>query len=80
MEGSYLKVIDEMPVATEERVGWQLVREISAKGAGLLEPVFRAHRGRNGRLSVQTDPRLYRDTQAILGQAKNFLGSRPISS
>ena len=71
------RLIDEMPVATEERVGWQLVREISAKGARLLEPIFRAHRGRNGRLSVQTDPRLYRDTQAILEQAEKFSGIAP---
>jgi transaldolase len=65
-------LIGEMPLATEEQIGWQLVREISVKGARLLEPIFNSHRGRNGRLSVQTDPRLYRDTQAILAQAEEF--------
>jgi len=69
--------IDEMPVATEDQIGWQLVREISVKGARLLEPIFDAHGGRNGRLSVQTDPRLYRDTQAILAQAEEFARLAP---
>ena len=65
-------LIDEMPVATEDQIGWQLVREISVKGARLLKPIFDAHGGKNGRLSVQTDPRLYRDTEAILAQAEEF--------
>jgi len=70
-------LIDEMPVATEDQIGWQLVREISVKGARLLEPIFDAQGGRNGRLSVQTDPRLYRDTRAIVAQAEEFARLAP---
>jgi transaldolase len=65
-------LIEELPQATEDEIGWQLVREISVKAAGLLQPVFDAQQGRNGRLSIQTDPRLYRDTAAIVEQAKEF--------
>jgi transaldolase len=65
-------LIEEMPTATEDQIGWQLVREISVKAAALLKPVFDSHRGRNGRLSIQTDPRLYRNTQAIVEQAEEF--------
>jgi transaldolase len=65
-------LIEERPSATEEEIGWQLVREISVKAAGLLKPVFDAHRGRNGRLSIQTDPRFYRDTGSIAQQAQEF--------
>src|ERR1700736_1998961 len=50
---------------------------VSVKGARLLEPIFDAHEGRNGRLSVQTDPRLYRDTQAIVAQAEEFARLAP---
>jgi transaldolase len=60
------------PPATEGRIAWQLVRDISVRSAGLLKPVFDAHRGRNGRLSIQTDPRFYRDPQAIVSQAEEF--------
>src|SRR5256886_16864231 len=44
-------LMEERPAATEEEIGWQLVREVSVKAASLLKPVFDAHRGRNGRLS-----------------------------
>jgi len=65
-------LIEEMPSATEDQIGWQIVREISARSAGLLKPVFDQHKGRNGRLSIQTDPRLYRNTDAIVKQADEF--------
>ena len=67
-----LGLIQERPTATEDEIAWQLVREISIKGAQLLKPTFDAHRGKNGRLSIQTDPRLFRDSQAIVQQAVEF--------
>ena len=65
-------LIEERASATEEEISWQLVREVSIKAASLLKPVFDAHRGRNGRLSIQTDPRFYRDTESIVRQAQEF--------
>jgi transaldolase len=66
------KLIEELPAATEDEIAWQLVREISIRGAAVLKPIFDAQRGRNGRLSIQTDPRLFRDAQAIVKQAEEF--------
>jgi transaldolase len=65
-------LIKGRPTATEDQIAWQVVREISVEAARLLEPIFRAHGGKNGRLSIQTDPRLFRDSQAILEQAVEF--------
>src|SRR6201984_2960213 len=65
-------LIDAVPPATEGQISWQLVREVSVKAAALLKPVFDVHRGRNGRLSIQTDPRFYRDSRAIVRQAEEF--------
>ncbi len=65
-------LIDELSAATEDQIAWQLVREVSVKAAALLRPFFEAHRGRNGRLSIQTDPRLFRDSKAIVEQAEEF--------
>src|SRR5260370_6638205 len=62
-------LIEERSTATEDEIAWQLVREVSIRGAALLRPIFDAQRGRNGRLSIQTDPRLFRDTHAIVDQA-----------
>lgn len=70
-------LIEEQATATEDQIGWQLVREISVKSAGLLKPIFETHHGRNGRLSIQTDPRLYRDTRAIVEQAQEFARLAP---
>jgi len=65
-------LIEEMPFATEDQIAWRVVEEISIKGAALLEPVFKQFRGINGRLSIQTDPRLYRDSKGILAQTLRF--------
>src|SRR5579864_6623350 len=66
------ELIDEMPAATEGEIAWQVVREISAKAGALLKPIFDQHRGINGRLSIQTDPRFFRNTNAIVAQAEEF--------
>jgi transaldolase len=65
-------LLREMPDATEDQIGWKLVEEVSIRAAKLLEPAFDASRGRNGRLSIQTDPRHYRNREAILQQAEAF--------
>jgi transaldolase len=67
----------EMPTATEEEVGWKLVEEISAKRSELLLPIFDKHHGRNGRLSIQTDPHYYRNAGALLQQAQRFNALAP---
>jgi transaldolase len=66
------ELVKERATATEDEVGWQLVEEVSQNAASLLVPVFEQTKGRNGRLSIQTDPRYYRDTRAILDQAVHF--------
>ena len=65
-------LMTEQPGATEDQIGWKLVEEMSVRAARLLEPAFAAHHGRNGRLSIQTDPRFYRDADAILDNAIRF--------
>ncbi|HEY6469725.1 MAG TPA: transaldolase family protein [Candidatus Dormibacteraeota bacterium] len=65
-------LIREFPTATEDTIAWKLVEELSIRAAKLLEPIFEAQGGRNGRLSIQTDPRLFRDSDAIVQQALAF--------
>ena len=65
-------LIQSMPTATEHDIAWKLVDEMTIKGAELLKPIFDAHNGKNGRLSVQTDPRYYRDSAGIVRQAEHF--------
>jgi transaldolase len=67
-----LQIMQELPHATEDQIGWQLIEEMSIKAAALLYPLFQVHHGRNGRLSIQTDPRFYRDSAAMVNQAVRF--------
>jgi transaldolase len=65
-------LLKEFPTAGEDEIAWKVVREISVRAAALLKPVFDAQGGKNGRLSIQTDPRLYRDAKRIVEQAEEF--------
>ncbi len=71
------EIASEHPTAGESQIGWQVVEELSVEAAALLEPVFDEHRGRNGRLSMQTDPRLRRDAAALVAQAEHFASLAP---
>jgi len=76
-KGRIQALIQERPAATEREIAWALVEEISATRAGMLRPIFEAHHGRNGRLSIQTDPILYRNTAALIQQAERFAALAP---
>ena len=65
-------LVKESPCAGEDELAWKLVEEISIKAAEILKPIFDKENGRNGRLSIQTDPRLFRNPKAIVEQAEHF--------
>ena len=65
-------IAEAHPTWGESQIGWQAVKDMSVDAAALLKPIFDEHKGRNGRLSVQTDPRLHRDKDAIVAQAGEF--------
>jgi transaldolase len=60
------------PFATEDSIGWAMVEELSVNAAKILEPEFEKYNGRNGRLSIQTDPRNFRNASALAQQAVEF--------
>lgn len=59
------EIADANPTAGESEIGWLAVEQLSIEAAALLEAEFEASGGRNGRLSMQTDPRLHRDAAAL---------------
>ena len=65
-------LIRERPSATEDEIAWAAVEALSIDAAALLIPAFESSGGRNGRLSIQTDPRLYRNAAALVEQAARF--------
>ena len=60
------------PTATEDELAWRLIEEMAVRGADLLGPVFEREQGLKGRLSIQTDPKLYRDADRLVDQALRF--------
>ncbi|MCL4559170.1 MAG: transaldolase family protein [Chloroflexi bacterium] len=65
-------IIAENPTWTEDDVTWKLNEEMAIKGAGLLYPVFVREGGLKGRISIQTNPKNYRNAEALARQAIHF--------
>lgn len=70
-------LVRQHPCASEDELGWALVKAISEERSKLLLPIFERENGKNGRLSIQLDPRLYRDSDAMIRQAKEFAEIAP---
>lgn len=60
------------PTAGHAEIGWLAVEALTVDGAALLHDAFLDSHGRNGRLSIQTDPGLHRDADALVAQARRF--------
>lgn len=59
---------------SEDELTWAIVEEMAVRAAELLQGVFEREHGRKGRLSIQTDPRLYRSHDRLVAQARRFAG------
>jgi transaldolase len=67
----------ERPDAPETDLAWAIVEEMSLRAAPLLLPAFEATGGRQGRLSMQTDPTLFRSFDRMLAQGEHFASLAP---
>ncbi len=65
-------LIYENPTWSEVEITWKLFEEMAVYGASFLLPIFEEFNGRKGRLSIQTNPALYRDAAALTEQAVRF--------
>src|SRR3954464_14750108 len=62
-------LIDENARATEDEIAWLLIEEMAVKASQLLLG--------KGRLSIQTNPKLYRDTDRLVEQGLRFASLAP---
>jgi len=65
------------PSWTETDITWAVIEEMAVGGASVLEPIFRREGGRKGRLSVQTNPANYPNTERMLEQGLRFASLAP---
>jgi transaldolase len=71
------EIIAEHPAWTEDEVAWELIEEMAVRASKLLMPVFEREHARKGRLSIQTNPKLYRDADRLVEQGMRFAGLAP---
>ena len=67
----------ERPAATEVELAWVIVEEMSRESAPLLLPAFERFGGKQGRLSMQTNPTFWRSTDAMVEQGVQFTTVAP---
>ena len=72
------QIVKEMPTSSEEQIGWRVIGEMSQNASKLLLPVFDRDKGKNGRLSIQTNPKLYRIRRRSLSRLSGLMPWPPI--
>ena len=75
--GRVKTLFDERAYDTDVQLAWAVVEEMSSEAAPLLLPAFHRTSGRQGRLSIQTDPTLFRSYDGMLAQAERFQALAP---
>ena len=65
------------PAWTEVDLAWAIVEAMSLEAAPLLRPAFERFAGRQGRLSMQTNPTFWRTPDQMLAQGVHFAGLAP---
>ncbi len=71
------EIIAKHPTWTEDEVAWRLIEEMAVRASELLLPVFEREAGLKGRLSIQTNPKLYRDAERLVEQGLRFAAIAP---
>ena len=71
------EIIADHSTWTEDEVAWQLIEEMAVTASKLLLPIFERDHGRRGRLSIQTNPKFYRDAQRLTEQGLHFASLAP---
>ena len=70
-------LVREMVCATEDELAWHVCERVTLHGARLLEEIFARGSGQDGRMSIQVDPRCYRDAGRMVAQAEHFAALAP---
>jgi transaldolase len=71
-ENRIAEIIAQNPSATEDEISWIIIEEAAVKGSKLLLPIFERENHLKGRLSIQTNPKYYRNAEKMIEQALYF--------
>jgi transaldolase len=67
-----VELINDNPAAGEDFIAWKIIEAITVNAAKLLKPIYDKNNGINGRLSIQTNTKFWRDSKSIVEQAVYF--------
>ena len=70
-------IIVENPSATEDEILWLLIDKVGEKAAKILLPVYEKTKGEKGKLSLQVNPKYYRNADAMFEQGKYLASHAP---
>ena len=71
------KMIIEHPHCSEDEILWMLIDKVGKKAAEILLPVFEKTNGEKGKLSLQVNPKYYRNAEAMFEQGKYLASLAP---
>ena len=72
-----MEIIKDNPTWSEVEITWKIFEEVAVNGSKTLLPIFQKYEGKKGRLSIQTNPANYRNSEALVAQALHFNGLAP---
>ena len=70
-------MIDENHNASEDEILWLLIDKVGKKAAKILFPVYEKSNGKKGKLSLQVNPKYYRNADAMFEQGKYLASLAP---
>ena len=77
----WMPVIDEMILknqqASEDEILWMLIDSVGKKAAKILLPVFEETNRQKGKLSLQVNPKYYRNAETMFEQGKYLASLAP---
>ena len=78
---TWLPVIDKLiasnHTASEDEILWLLMDQVGKRAANILLPVYHDTKGKKGKLSIQVNPKYYRNADAMFEQGKYLASLAP---
>jgi transaldolase len=71
------RIILDHPSDTEDEIAWKLIETVGLRAAKILLPAFEQTAGMKGRLSLQVNPKFYRNPERMLEHATTLSALTP---
>ncbi len=72
------RLINENPLSTEDKIAWMLSDHVGKRAAKILQPIYENTDGKKGKLSLQVNPKYYRNADLMVTQADQLAALLPI--